>query len=84
MHINHLLVSSQNPKDFEELRSKVKVTWVKTSSFLAHFRLDRTKSQNPFTANAMKVPIKQHLVSIKNHIDYFESRSKVNVTGVKI
>ena len=43
--INHLLVSSKNPIDFEDCRSKVKVTGVKTLSFLVHFRLVRTKTQ---------------------------------------
>ena len=82
--INHLLVLNKNPNDLEECRSKVKVTGVKILYILAHSRLVRTKSQNRTAANAIKVPIKQPLVSIKNHIDYFESRSKVKDTGVKI
>ena len=59
MYINNHQVSSKNPIDLEECRSKVKVTGVKTLYFLAHSRLVRTKSQNRTAANGIKVPIKQ-------------------------
>ena len=81
MPINHL-VYCENPDDLEECGSEVKVTGVKTLSFLVHFRLVLPYSQYLIAVTAMKVPIKQPLVSIKNHIDYFESRSKVKVTGI--
>ena len=81
--INHLLVSSKNPIDFEECRSKVKVTGVKTLSFLAHFWLVRTKYQNHSLRFVSKVPINHLLVSSKNLNDLGELRSKVKVTGVK-
>ena len=81
--INHLLVSSKNPIDFEECRSKVKVTGVKTLSFLAHFWLVRTLYQNYSLQITMKVLINHLLVSSKNPNDLEECRSKVKVTGVK-
>ena len=80
MPINHLLVYCENPDDLEECGSEVKV---KALSFLVHFRLVWPKSQNIIAATAMKVPINQPLVSLKNYFNYFESRSKVKVTGVK-
>ena len=83
MPIYHLLVYCENPDDLEECGSEVKVTGVKTLSFLVHFRLVWPKSQNIIAATAMKVPINQPLVSLKNYFNYFESRSKVKVTGVK-
>ena len=62
--MNHLLVSRKNPINLDESGSEVKVTGVKTLSFLAHFRLVRVNSQDPIAATAMTVPIEQPLVSI--------------------
>ena len=62
MPINHLLVYCENPDDLEECGSEVKVTGVKTLSFLVHFRLVLPNSQYLMAVTAMKVPIKQPLV----------------------